>query len=170
MKISYHFRLLLKPFPFLQMSHVFYRCPSSKSVAGFSSKSEWLKLEGTSGNCLVYAPAQCSLLEKNGNCRMLLGNLLQCLTTMTVKKIIFFFLLVFCLCLLPCLLSLETTMRSPTLLSYHLPQQIFIYIDKISSFFSKINYFWGPLGLLEYIVWRSPQLDSAFQMYITSAE
>lgn len=63
----------------------------------------------------------------------------------------FFFLLVFSLCLLPCLLSLETTTRSPTLLPYRLPQQIFIYIDKISSSFLKINYFWVPLGLLEYI-------------------
>lgn len=88
--------------------------------------------------------------SESGDYRMPPGNLLQCLTTMTVKKVFFSFLFLVCAC---CLVSFHwIPLREVQLcLPYHLSHQIFIYIDKISSFFLKINYFCGPLGLLKYI-------------------
>lgn len=55
-EISYHFRLFSKSYPFLQMSHVSYRCPSF-SRWFFFKLTEWLKFEGTSGNRLLFPPA-----------------------------------------------------------------------------------------------------------------
>lgn len=106
-----------------------------------------LRLEGTSESHLVQPPqlkqdhlkqaAQDHVqmnISNTGDSATCLGNLCQCLVSLTIKKCFLTFawnVLCFSLCLLPLVLSLGTTEKSLTPSLY--PLQIFIHIDEIPS-------------------------------------
>lgn len=55
MEISHHFRLFSKPFLFLQMSHVSYRCPPCSQLLIFHIDHRMVEVGKTSGNNLLQA-------------------------------------------------------------------------------------------------------------------
>lgn len=54
-EISYHFSLFSKPFLFLQMSHVSYRCPCCSQLLIFHIDHRMVEVGKTSGNNLLQA-------------------------------------------------------------------------------------------------------------------
>lgn len=54
-EISYHFSLFSKPFLFLQMSHVCYRCPCCSQLLIFHIDHRMVEVGKTSGNNLLQA-------------------------------------------------------------------------------------------------------------------
>lgn len=55
MELSHHFRLFSKPFLFLQMSHVSYRCPPCSQLLIFHVGHRMVEVGKTSGNNLLQA-------------------------------------------------------------------------------------------------------------------